>query len=85
MLAYNSAALCQIIVFVVIEQNYVCRLNPKLKICSHRMYFEGRAYENIIIVSVFMPKSKQPYQILFSGPIDGITKFEGKFKLSTFM
>ena len=36
------------------------------------MYFEGRAYQNIIIASVFMLKSKQPYQILFSGPIDGI-------------
>ena len=78
-LAYESAVLCQIIVFVVIEQNNVCRLNQNFKIFRNSTSMEySRDDISSVNLSIFLAESKQRYQILSIGLKHGITKFKRK-------
>ena len=80
-LAYESAVLCQIIVFVVIEQNNVCRLNQNFKIFRNSTSMEySRDDISSVSLSIFLylAESKQRYQILSIGLKHGITKFKRK-------
>ena len=78
-LAYESAVLCQIIVFVVIEQNNVCRLNQNFEIFRNSTSMEySRDDISSVSLSIFLAESKQRYQILSIGLKHGITKFKRK-------
>ena len=70
-LAYNSAALCQIIVFVVIEQNYVCRTNQKWDIRWSNLIFDANYLWEYWTKSNIQLTHKLCYQI-FCGPIETV-------------
>ena len=80
-LAYESAVLCQIIVFVVIEQNNVCRLNQNFEIFRNSTSLEySRDDISSVSLSIFLylAEGKQRYQILSIGLEYCIVKFKRK-------